>query len=261
MNIAIKSKENQGFSLHSSRRGRPTKITTRTLTLKSNIIDFVNKYLSEVSLYDETKKITGLRSDWIRDIYNSVPNILLTEINEEEDVYTEYLQIPKILVETSVNPDKWSDFEEYITKSFNLFEDVEAERIGGAGEPDSLCTYSKKNIIFCADGKSTKKKLSSINDGRLKQHRSKYNASYTIVVTPGYVPSAVEDIKGTDTCIITSYCFADLITKYIFKLYKNNEECSYEIFNNLILNNLGTDLSEKIYKIIDDKLGIAIDSL
>ena len=36
---------------------------------------------------------------------------------------------------------------------------------------------------------------------------------------------------------------------------------SYEIFNKLVLDNLGTDLSEKIYKIIDDRLGISKDEL
>lgn len=252
----IKSKDN--FKLKSPLRKKPTAITKRTLTLTKEYFSFVSKYLMEITIYENIKEPAGLRSDWIRDIYNSVPAILLEEIKEEDNMYTEYLQIPKILVEASINPDKWSLFEEYITKSFNLFVDVEAETIGGPGQPDSLCHYLKDNSMFCADGKSTHKKLSQINDGRLKQHRKIYNAKYTIVVTPGYVPTAVEDIRGTNTCIITSYCFADLITKYIFKLYKNKEECSYEIFNNLVLNNLGTDLSEKIYKIIDDRLGISI---
>ena len=261
LNITIQEKTDVQFKLHSKARKNPTVITERTIQIVNGLLEFVKDYLLELPVYEDTKKPNGLRSDWIRDIYNSVPEILLREIEEKEDVYTQYLQIPKILVETSINPDKWSKFEEYITKSFNLFEDVEAETIGGPGQPDSLCHYLKGDIMFCADGKSTHKKLSSINDGRLRQHRWLYNAKYTIVVTPGYVPSAVEDIKGTHTCIITSYCFADLITKYIFKLYKNKEECSYEVFNNLILNNLGTDLSEKIYSIIDDKLGIAIDNL
>ena len=215
MNITTQTKSKECFELHSKLREKPTTIRERVLKLTSDLLDFVNKYLSEISLFDEIKKPTGLRSDWIRDIYNSVPEILLQEIEEKDDMYTEYLQIPKLLIDTSVNPDKWSIFEEYITKSFNLFEDVKAETIGGPGQPDSLCHYTKDDIIFCADGKSTHKKLSSINDGRLKQHRVLYNAKYTIIVTPGYVPSAVEDIKGTDTCIITSYCFADLITKYI----------------------------------------------
>lgn len=261
MEITNQLKYRNNYKIKSPVRRLPTAITNRVLKINKIYFDFVNLYLKEVSIYENIKIPTGLRSDWIREIYNSVPSILLKEINEQDDIYTEYLQIPKLLVETSINPDKWSQFEEYITKSFNLFVDVKAETIGGPGQPDSLCQFLKDNSVFCADGKSTHKKLAGINDGRLNQHRKLYNAQYTIIVTPGYVPSAVEDIKGTRTCIITSYCFADLITKYIFKLYKNKEECSYEIFNNLVLENLGTDLSEKIYKIIDDRLGISIDSL
>lgn len=261
MEVTTQSRQRDNFKIKSPVRKEPTTITRRYLSLVGTYSDFVKNYLEVESVFADIKYPDGLRSDWIRDIYNSVPQFLLDEINENEDMYTEYLQIPKLLVETSINPNKWSLFEEYITKSFNLFVDVEAETIGGPGQPDSLCHYLSDDTIFCADGKSTHKKLSGINDGRLNQHRKLYNAKYTIIVTPGYVPSAVEDIRGTKTCIITSYCFADLITKYIFKLYKNKEECSYEIFNNLVLNNLGTDLSEKIYSIIDDRLGIAMDNL
>ena len=262
MEVTYQQKDKMNrFSIHSKLRSRPTPITPRCLYLKEEYVQFVDKYSLEVSLFEDIKKPQGLRSDWIREIYNSVPSLLLCEIDEDDGMYTKYLQIPKLLVESSTNPLKWSEFEEYITKAFNLFVDVEAEKIGGKGQPDSLCHFLGDGTLFCADGKSTHKKLSSINDGRLKQHRLLYHAKYTIVVTPGFVPSAVEDIKDTNTCIITSYCFADLITKYIFKHYKEHKDCSYEIFHELILNNLGTDLSEKIYSIIDDTLGISLNEL
>ena len=257
LNIIEKKFENIKFKIKSPNRKTCTNINLDYIFLKEEYIEFICKYLDEFTEYSDVKKPLGLRSDWIREIYNFVPEILLEEINEEDNLYTEFIQIPKLLLDSSKESSKWSVFEEYIAKAFNLFEDVKVENIGGPGEPDCLCYYVKENLNFCADAKSTIKKLSSINDGRLKQHRKKYNARYTIVVTPCYVPSAVEDIKGTNTCIITSYCFSDLISKYIFKLYKNKEECSYEIFNELVLANLGSDLSEKIYKIIDDKLGIS----
>lgn len=258
LNIANYYKEDDCFFVKSPLRAKPTNIAIRIMKLNNDYIEFVKKYKEQNTIFEETKKIRGLRSDWIREIYNSVPNLLLEEIGEKDSVYTEYLQIPKLLLETSIDSTKWSLFEDYITKSFALFDDVRSEKIGGPGQPDTLCHYITGDLNFVADGKSTSKKLGLINDGRLKQHRNKYNAEYTIIVTPEYVPSALEDIKGTKTCIITSYCFSDLITKYIFKLYKNHEECSYKIFNDLIMKNLGTDLSEKIYKIIDERMGIPV---
>ena len=261
LNIVNKQKMLNNIKIQSVLRKKPTTITECKFTIDDIYKLFISKLLKEYKITEPVKNITGLRSDWIREIYNSVPSVLLESISESDKVYSQYLQIPKLLVESSTDSTKWDLFEEYITKGFNLFEDVKAETIGGPGQPDTLARFVKNNCIFCADGKSTNKKLTSINNGRLRQHRDLYNAKYTIVVTPGYVPSAVQDIKNTETCIITSHCFADLITKYIFKLYKNKEECSYEIINELILNNLGTDISDKIYNIIDERLGISVDML
>lgn len=250
-------KRRTNYKIKSPVRKEPTNVNERILILDLEYKEFVENYLKEETVFQSIKQLKGLKSDWIREIYNSVSQILLKEIQEVDDIYNAYLQIPKILLEASINPTLWKVFETYITKSFNLFDDVKAESIGGSGEPDTLCCYiNQKNIYFCVDGKSTQKKLSYINDGRLKQHREKYNAKYTIVVTPGYVPSAAKDIYKTDTCIITSYCLADLITKYIFKLYKKNKSCSYRVINDLVIGNLGTDISDRIYKLIDDELGV-----
>lgn len=124
-------KEKSVFNIKSPARKKPTTISRKKISIEREYYSFIEKYLQELSLYEDIKIPTGLRSDWIRDIYNSVPEMLLNEINENDNMYTEYLQIPKLLVETSIDSSKWDLFEEYITKSFNLFVDVEAETIGG----------------------------------------------------------------------------------------------------------------------------------
>lgn len=258
--IKIDKKE-EDFKLKSPVRKKSTNIKYVEIQLRNDYIKFVENILKENTIYDPIKKMIGLKSEWISEIYNTISETLLNEINEKEEVYTELLQIPKLLIDTSVDSNKWDQFEEYITKSFNLFEDIKAETISGPGQPDTLCYFTEKEYSFCVDGKSTKNKLNSINDGRLSQHRKLYSAKYTIIVTPAYVPSALYDIKGTDTCIITSYCFADLITKFIFKLYKNKQNCSFGVLDELILDNLGTDISDKIYKLIDDNIGVSKEIL
>ena len=243
--------------LKSQRRAKPTNISERTYQIKSDYIIFINKLLSLMSPFDNVKEIIGLKDDWIRDVYNYVNPILYSEIEENDKKYTEFLQIPEMLKKCSINSVEWNKFEKFITKTFNLFDDVDAEDISGPGEPDTLAYFELGNLRFVADAKSTNKKLGQINDGRLKIHRDKYKAKYTIVVTPSYRPSAVLDIKNTNTCIITSYCLADLVSKYIFYYFKHNLSCSYQIFNEIILNNLGTDVSEKIYEVIDNTFGIS----
>lgn len=258
-NFEIISQINNPFSsfkLKSPVRKKETVIKEKIIKIENRYQNFIVIYNRTCTIYEDIKKLNGLKSDWIREVYNTIPSILLEELNEKNDIYMQFLEIPKLIVETSTNAKKWGLFEDYITKGFNLFSDLDAEKIGGAGEPDVLCHFKLKNTIFVADAKATEKKLGEINDGRLKQHRKKYNAKYTIVVTPKYTPSALDDINGTNTCVITSYCFADLISNYILKLHKNHMECSYSKFHELILNNLGKDISDNIYKIIDEKIGV-----
>lgn len=253
----ISSNKRQIGKLKSPKRKKETIISERTYQLKNEIKPFILSLLKELSPFDNIKEIIGLKDDWIRDVYNYVNPILYQEIEENDEKYTEFLQIPEMLKKCSANSVEWSKFEKFITKTFNLFDDVDAEDISGPGEPDTLAFFELKNIRFVADAKSTNKKLGQINDGRLRIHRDKYNAIYTIIVTPSYRPSAVLDIRNTNTCIITSYCLADLVSKYIFYFFKHKLPCSYETINNIIINNLGTDVSDKIYQVIDNAFGVA----
>ena len=256
LGIVICQKKQFGV-LKSPKRVKPTNIIERTYLIHKDYIQFIKMCLNEMTPFDNVKEIIGLKDDWIRDVYNYVNPILFKEIEENDEKYTEFLQIPEMLKQCSANSHEWSKFEKFITKTFNLFDDVDAEDISGPGEPDTLAYFELENLRFVADAKSTNKKLGQINDGRLRIHRDKYNAKYTIIVTPSYRPSAVLDIKNTNTCIITSYCLADLVSKYIFYFFKHKQACSYQIFNDIITDNLGTDVSEKIYAVIDNAFGVS----
>lgn len=253
----VTTNKRQVGKIKSPKRVKETNISERTYKLKEEITPFIQSLLTELTPFDNVKEIIGLKDDWIRDVYNYVNPLLYQEIQENDERYTEFLQIPEMLKKCSANSIEWSKFEKFITKTFNLFDDVDAEDISGPGEPDTLAYFELGNIRFVADAKSTNKKLGQINDGRLRIHRDKYKAIYTIIVTPSYRPSAVLDIKNTNTCIITSYCLADLVSKYIFYFFKHKLPCSYDIINNIIVNNLGTDVSDKIYQAIDNAFGVA----
>jgi hypothetical protein len=73
-------------------------------------------------------------------------------------------------------------FEDALTDGFNMFYNVEAEKVGGAGNTDLECLYIPKKKKFAVDAKSTKNKLSGVNAGRLEGHREKlgslHNCSY-----------------------------------------------------------------------------------
>lgn len=256
-NILKKSNSIQEFSIKSEVRIKPTKINEIKFTLNKKLFIYVKELLEENSPFDEVIEATGLKDDWIRMRYNRVSPTMLKYIGESSDLYSKIYQLPDRLLDYSRDGERWEDFEKLIAQSFDLFDDLETEHIGGPGEPDVLCfnTIIKEN--FVCDGKATSSSLIEINDGRLKQHREKYNAKYTLVVTPKFRASTERDISNTETVLITSYCLSDLLSRYVLKQHIENKECSYKPIDRIIRNNLGKDVSKEIYNFIDYTLGIS----
>lgn len=192
-----------------------------------------------------------LKIDIIKEIYNFYPKELLNQIGETE-VLGELLELPKLIENYSNNPDNETAylFEEVVTEGFNMFYNVEAKRIGGAGHTDIECLYLTKKKKFAVDCKSTSNKLLGINVGRLRSHREEINANYTIVITSRYVPAARRDILNTDNVIILASTFAEFLYNHIFN---DIREIDYEEFDNIIMNNLGTDVSNYISNITINK--------
>ena len=134
-----------------------------------------------------------------------------------------------------------------------MFVNVEAKKIGGAGNTDLECLYITKKKKFAVDAKSTKNKLSGLNAGRLAEHRTKIGGEYTIVVTPRYVPAVLHDIKSAPIVIVRASTFSEYLYNHI-----DNEirEIDYEDFDNIILNNLGKDISKNISSLTLEKFSV-----
>ncbi len=99
------------------------------------------------------------------------------------------------------------------------------------------------NSWQCLFFQSTKNKLSGINSGRLQGHLEKIGGSYTIVVTPRYVPAVLQDIKQRPIVIIRASTFSE----YLYNCIDNDiRDIDFEDFDNIILNNLGKDISKNI---------------
>ena len=124
-----------------------------------------------------------------------------------------------------------------------MFYNIEAEKIGGAGNTDIECLYLTKKRKFAVDAKSTKNKLSSINSGRLAGHREKIGGEYTIVVAPRYVPAVLQDIRSSPIVIIRASTFSE----YLYNCIDDDiREIDYDDFDKIITNNLGSDFSKSI---------------
>ena len=230
-------------------KSNPTgrKATLGYIQIADELKPFICKMMAEYSCFDTPISLTDkvrLTVDCIKEIYNFYPQILLEEIGEDDDL-SKLLELPKLIEEYSNNPDNDTAylFEDVLTDGFNMFYNVEANKRGGAAHTDIECLY-KINVTnrkkFAVESKSTANKLLGINAGRLREHREEIGGEYTIVVTSRYVPATKRDIKGTPIVIILASTFAEYLYNHIFHEIR---DIDYKDFDDIIINNLGKDIS------------------
>jgi type II restriction enzyme len=237
-------------------KSNPThrKATAGYIELKPQHKEFINKMLEKYP-YDAKPVMLSdperLKADVIKEIYSFYPKLLLNEIGETDNL-SNLLKLPKMIEEYSQNPENETAclFEDVLENGFNMFYNVEAKGIGGSGHTDMECLYLTKKKKFAVEAKSTANKLSGINAGRLKKHRDEISGEYTIVVTSRYVPSVKYDIAGTPIVIVLANTFAEYLYNHIFHEVK---QIDYADFDNIIVNNLGCDISKLISDITLDK--------
>ncbi len=226
------------------------KATLGYIEIETAIKPFVVKMLEEYSCFDTPVSLDDnerLYIDCVKEVYNFYPQILLKEIGEDDDL-SKLLELPKLIEEYSNNPENDTAylFEDVLTEGFNMFYNVEANKRGGAAHTDIECLY-KINVScrkkFAVESKSTANKLLGINAGRLREHREEIGGDYTIVVTSRYVPATKRDIKDTPIVIILASTFAEYLYNHIFH---DVRDIDYKDFDDIIINNLGKDVSSLI---------------
>ena len=155
------------------------------------------------------------------------------------------LQLPRLIEEYANNEDGKTSymFEDVLEDGFNMFFDVRARKIGGAGHTDLECFYVTKKKTFAVEAKSTKNRLDLINPGRLRQHREEIGATYTIVITPRYVPAVKRDIQGENIVILLANTFSEYLYNHI---YHDLRTIMFSDFDDIILSHLGEDISKLI---------------
>lgn len=244
---------------HPSKTGSKSNPTGRKarngyVQLKESIFPFVNKMLNDYTFIQQPLKLDDggrMTLDIVKEIYSFYPPILMEEIGEGNELSV-LLGLPKLIEKYSNNPDNETAylFEEVLEEGFNMFYNIEARCIGGAGHTDIECLYLTKRRKFAVESKSTANKLSGINVGRLREHREEIGGEYTIVITPRYVPAAKRDIKDTPIVIVLATTFAEYLYNNIFNEIR---EIDYADFDNIIVNHLGEDVSRHISNMTMEK--------
>ena len=234
------------------------KVTRNFVTINPNVYRYCVKLLTEYPYDNKPLKLNDVErmtSDIVKEIYSFYPQILLKEIGEHNKDLEKVLNLPKLIEQYSNNNEGTEAylFEDILTDGFNMFYNVEAKKIGGAGNADIECLYLERKKKFSVDAKSTKNKLSGLNAGRLESHRDKIGADYTIVITPRYVPAVKSDIKSSRIVIILASTFSE----YLYNNISNNvRDIDYGEIDNIIISNFGIDISPAISNLTFSKFGI-----
>ena len=74
------------------------------------------------------------------------------------------------LSSTSRNMNDYTSFEDRIAEVMNLFENIDAQRLGGPGRTDVECLDSNYDDKFNIDGKTRRNTLGDLNPRVLEKH-------------------------------------------------------------------------------------------
>lgn len=235
------------------------------VVLSDDVVDNAIKLNNNFSAFDEptSMQTEGINSkrDWLTAIYDTEPLGYLNCIN---GAVNRAKQISDI-VQTMVYASKYGshdgkEFENSLKPFMELFrETANVEIISGAGNTDLLCAMAdaEDNIYkMNVDAKTRKAGLEEINARRLENHLQRHGSKFCIVVAPRFASGIAGDIVGHKIVTIR----ADDFGSYCYKECKNNKDgfADFESIHNIIENNLGTDITERIRDLTTTRYGIAI---
>lgn len=246
--------------------GRPTavrKYNENYITLCPELVPLVDSLLDSYPYYEkpypEDEVSKKFNSSIVVEMYSFYPPELLDELGmntEDDKAISAMLQIASNVNyysrEETASGEK---FEYALTDAFNMFIDVDADRIGGAGNADIECIYylpNNEHKKFDIEAKSTTRKLAQINSRRLRTHRLKIGSKYTMIVTPNYSIGVLKDIEGENSVIIKSATLANYLYQYILKYGRN---ISYSMLDKIVELNIGGDITDCVNAYVYDNFG------
>lgn len=239
------------------------------IVINPMLADFTDKLLENyspfVKPYPNDEITRKFNSAMVVEMYSFYPPELLEELGmntEEDKAIATMLNIASdVNYYSRKETETGEKFEYALTDAFNLFVDVDAERIGGSGNADIECVYSPESGSlkkFDIEAKSTSRKLIQINSPRLRIHRNKIGSLYTMIIAPNYSIGVLRDIEGEDSVIIKSATLANYLYQYILISGRN---ISYSFLDHIIEDNIGFDITDKVNDYVYSNFGHGANDL
>lgn len=252
--------------------GRPTavrKYNENHVVLRPELVSLVDRLLESYPYYEkpypDDEVSHKFNSSLVVEMYSFYPPELLDELGmntEEDKAIAAMLQIASdVNYYSREETASGAKFEYALTDAFNMFIDVDAERIGGAGNADIECVYympDNKHKKFDIEAKSTTRKLAQINSRRLRTHRIKIGSKYTMIVTPNYSIGVLKDIEGEDSVVVKSATLANYLYQYVLKHGRN---ISYSMLDQIVEANIGGDITDAVNAYVYTNFGHSANDL
>ena len=252
-----------GINKKTGRRNAVRNYREDYIVLREELIPLADTLLRTYPYYDrpypEDETSSKFSSSVVVDMYSFYPSELLKEIGihtREDKVIAEMLHKASDLNFYSHEETAGGEnFECAICDAFNMFVDVDAERIAGAGNTDIECLYYREidgPTKFDIEAKARKNKLVEINPSRLHRHRKMIGSKYTMIVAPNYTIGVIRDIEEDESVIVRSATLANYIYQSVLK---NGRNISYKVLDEIILSNKGKDITDIINEYVYSNFG------
>lgn len=224
------------------------------------------KLINSFSPFDMPSHIDGVeifsKENWMTNIYQIEPLIYLACLNIEIDKKSKITSI----VTEMINASKYGsrdgkEFENALKPFVELFKEaLNVEIISGAGNTDLLCameeqpTYGKYNMNL--EAKTRGSALEGIQTTRINKHLRKHGSKFCIIVAPKFARGVYDDIKGNNIVTIRS----EELGNYCYKECTNSSSgyADFSSILNIIKNNLGTDITNKVRSLTETRYGLAV---
>ncbi len=219
----------------------------------------LNAYAFDEKPYPEDELFTRFNNDLVIEKYSFYPQELLMELGmdtKEDEAIADMLNVANnVNYYSHEETEGGKKFEFAIRDAFNMFIDVEAKRIAGAGNPDIECLYYLDEGItlkFDIEAKARKTKLLEVNSRRLRTHRAMIGSKYTMIVAPNYTIGVLKDIENEESVIIKSATLANYLYQSIIK---DGRHISYATLDEIVENNIGKDITDIVNSYVYSNYG------
>lgn len=206
--------------------------------------------------YPLTQAGPNSRDDWIRELYLFNPLKYIDVLMENDDDNKYIIEsIENMVHHARYGTRDGKSFEYSLKPVFEMFrENRNVEIISGSGDTDLLCIMDDESDNLYkvnVDAKTSRTSTAAIVATHITNHILKNGSKYCIIVSPRFAKGVAGDIKYSKIVTIEAETLADYCLNEC--LSSTDKLADYTSLDNLICDNLGTDITKKVNNIIEER--------